>query len=174
MQQVILTFFPRYLKYFSNKEILKGVDYSTIERDYGGESSTNTLTRESNKNLDYKDSEKKSLNTNKIEISNLKTIVTEINTKDIKGPQTYKTNDLSYMNPDLPNIDISYDLKSDSHKNLEKNNFSINSSPKLPTNNKTKIQFPSKNDLSNPTPQQRYVSSKFSYNINLNLILYNY
>lgn len=88
---------------------LKGIDYSTIERDYNGESATNTLTRDSNARLEDK---RQAHETNQIEVPNLRNIMGEIKTKDIDGPNSYRVENFKSINEminqeELPNIDIS-------------------------------------------------------------------
>jgi hypothetical protein len=98
------------------------MDYSTLDRDYDG-SATNTLSKDS-RQLGDRDSEKRSLSSNKNETSNLSNIVAEINTRNMKGPNSYRpSNEMNLINPqDLPNVDIGYNNKTNSQRSQQPNN----------------------------------------------------
>jgi hypothetical protein len=81
----------------------KGVDYSTIERDYpGNATSSEGIGSSSRENtLNNRDGERRSLTNNRYEGAS------DINTRNMRGPNTYKGSDLNLIGPgDLPNIDI--------------------------------------------------------------------
>lgn len=97
------------------------MDYSTLDRDYDG-SASNTLSKDS-RQLGDRDSEKRSLSSNKNETSNLSNIVAEINTRNMKGPNSYRPSNDNLINPqDLPNVDIGYSNKTNSQRSQQPNN----------------------------------------------------
>lgn len=124
-----------------------GVDYSTIERDYGS-SAGNTLTSSRDHNqLTERDGEMHSLSANKSRAN-------EINTRGISGPGTYRPNEYSGGGSsrqvlDLPNIDIGggSGIYQDSKKTSS--NRSQGGGPR--------VQFPDRPNIVDN--RQRYVSS---------------
>ena len=148
------------------------MDYSTIERDYN-QSVDNIPTKE--EKVHDRDSERKSLTNNRADMSN------EINTRNMRGPNTYQPNNsMSLISPsDLPNIDIGFNSNNNNHsQRTNPNNYSNRSYQNQPpldqpyqpnepqSGAKNRVNFPSR--INKPQQQQqpsqqdsqRYVQSK--------------
>jgi hypothetical protein len=146
------------------------VDYSTIEREYPSNNNSLNNKESSNTSVSDRDGERRSLANNKgsNNVDNLANIVGEINTKYMKGPNTYQPNNMSLIEPqDLPNIDIGFTKTSSQRSQNPPNvNYSNRSyQPQQPAlyqqepvahNNsqpgKGRVQFPSR---VNRAPQQQ-------------------
>jgi hypothetical protein len=151
--------------FFFQQQQQKGVDYSTIERDYG--SNANTLTKGSHHM--EQDGELISLPNNRGNVSGGiggGMGGGEITTKNMNGPGTYRPNEYSSRVGggvlDLPNIDIDY-KKPPSNRIPSSTNFSYQNQldsldgPPRQRPVANKVQFP--DTKTPPDPKARYVSS---------------
>jgi hypothetical protein len=161
------------------------VDYSTIEREYPSNNNSLNNKESSNTSVIDRDGERRSLANNRgggssssggvDNVNNLANIVGEINTKYMKGPNTFQPNNMSLIEPqDLPNIDIGFNKSSSQRSqnppivNYSNRSFqpqqpalyhqepgpAVNSNTQQPQQQggKGRVQFPSRN---NRVPQQQ-------------------